>query len=306
MTARADPAGVMHVAWAGDRAYVPHAAAALRSLTGHASGERIHAHFLHPSGTDTRCLEGLRSIAAGGPLTVELHAISPAQVTGLPGWGRIPPTMWYRILLPELLPGVERVLYLDCDVLVLTSISPLWALDLTDSYLAAVTNVPEQHMLGHARELGLAGPERYFNSGVLLMNLELMRRDGCAAALRECALDRSGHLLWPDQDALNLVLGERRHALHPRWNLMNSIRSFPWSADLFAPGAVAEAIRDPAIIHFEGPRQNKPWHVLCDHPYRDAYLAHRRQTPWPRVRRDGVTPANMVRALRRRRTAVTP
>jgi lipopolysaccharide biosynthesis glycosyltransferase len=296
---------ILHIACAADVRYLAHCATAVRSLAASNPGVAAEVHFLHAPDLDPKSVRRLASMS-NDELTIVPHAVEPAAVAGLPAWGRIPATMWYRILLPELLPDAGRILYLDADVLVLDSLADLWALDLADAYVAAVTNVPEQHMLGHAADLGLSGPERYFNSGVLLLNLELMRRDGCTAALRECALRNLDRLLWPDQDALNLVLGERRIALHPRWNLMNSIRSFPWSADLFAPGTVAEAIRSPAIIHFEGPRQNKPWHVLCDHPYRDAYLAHRRQTPWPRVRREGATPSNMVRVLRRRRGATKP
>ena len=132
------------------------------------------------------------------------------------------------------------------------------------------------------------------------MNLALMRSDDRTAALKRCARERLGALLWPDQDALNLVLGERRLDLHPRWNAMNSMRKFPWSGELLEPAAIEEAIRDPAIVHFEGPRENKPWHLLCDHPLRRIYFEHRRETPWPRVRQEGVTLSNLARLGRRR------
>ncbi|HWD73540.1 MAG TPA: glycosyltransferase family 8 protein [Solirubrobacteraceae bacterium] len=290
----------IHVACAADERYLPHCATALHSLSARTPAARIEVHLLHPPTLEPAHVGRLRSIADPDTLSIVAHAIEPSAVSGLPGWGRIPQIMWYRILLPELLPGVDRVLYLDCDVLVVEPLHDLWELDLESSYVAAVTNVPERHMLGHARRLGLAGPERYFNSGVLLMNLELMRRDRCSTALRDCALENRDRLLWPDQDALNLVLSDRRLDLHPRWNLMNSIRCFPWSRDLLDAAAVEQAVHNPAIVHFEGPRQNKPWHILCDHPCRDAYFAHRRQTPWPRVRREGITPLNLIRTLRSR------
>jgi lipopolysaccharide biosynthesis glycosyltransferase len=207
--------------------------------------------------------------------------------------------MWYRILLPELLHDVERLLYLDVDTIAVDTIEPLWATDMSDCYVGAVTNVLERHEMGRPEQLGLR-PTQYFNSGVLLMNLELMRRDGCAQALREYALAHRDQLKWPDQDALNVVLGERRVALHPRWNLMNSIRLFDWSKELLGATAVAESRARPAIVHFEGPSVNKPWHLLCDHPLRGVYFEHRRETPWPRCRREGVTPLNLLRLARRR------
>jgi lipopolysaccharide biosynthesis glycosyltransferase len=290
----------LHVACAADARYVPHAAAMLHSIAAGHGDTEIRVHFLHGPELEPHLIRALQSMFDGTPVSIAAHQVEPAAVAGLPAWGRIPATMWYRILLPDLLPDVTRILYLDVDVIVVDPISDLWQLDLDGFYLAAVTNVPERHMLGHARDLGLPGADRYFNSGVLLMNLDLMRRDDCAAALSECALGRLDDLLWPDQDALNLVLGDRRLDLHPRWNMMNSIRAFPWSEELLDPVAVREAIENPAIVHFEGPRENKPWHLLCDHPFRGAYREHRLQTPWPRFRPDGLTAPNLLRLVRRR------
>jgi lipopolysaccharide biosynthesis glycosyltransferase len=235
---------------------------------------------------------------AGG--SIVLHAIPDARVAGLPSQTLFTPAMWYRILLPELLPDVERVLYMDVDTIALDSLSPLWDLDLGDAYVAAVTNVFQPNHLHRPAELGLAGPEVYFNSGVLVLNLDAMRRDGAADGVREYAL---GHpeIEWPDQDALNVVLGERRLALHPRWNLMNSVLIFDHAKSVFGADVVAEAIANPAIRHFEGPSVNKPWHYLCGREMREVYERHRRATPWPDMPVEGFTARNVVRRLLRGR-----
>jgi lipopolysaccharide biosynthesis glycosyltransferase len=146
----------------------------------------------------------------------------------------------------------------------------------------------------------------YFNSGVLLLDLELMRRDGCMEAVREFALENRDRLIWPDQDALNVVLGRRRLALHPRWNSMNSLDFYrERSEKVFGPQPLREARERPGIRHFEGPWINKPWHILCERANRELYAGHRRATPWPRYRRTGLTPANLLRwpGVERRRRA---
>jgi lipopolysaccharide biosynthesis glycosyltransferase len=275
----------------------------VHSVLAVADGAETVVHLLHGGGLSDARLADLSRMAdrAGGRIV--LHSIGPERLRGLPGWGRIPVTMWHRIFVPELLPDVERVLYLDVDTIVLAPITPLFELDLSAHHLAAVTNVPELHMLGHAAELGLPGPEHYFNSGVLVMNLALMRGDGTTAALCEFARAHAADLLWPDQDALNVVLGPTRHALHPRWNAMNSVLRFPWAADLLGAAAVREATEAPAIVHFEGPGLNKPWHLMCHHPFRERYFEHRRATPWPRCRRTGVTPPNLARLAAQHFTA---
>ena len=71
-----------------------------------------------------------------------------------------------------------------------------------------------------------------------------------------------------------------------------------------------QARSDPAIRHFEGPSINKPWHYLCDHEMRELYRSLRQRTPWPRVRLEGRTPANLlrrkVRELRGRPAVAVP
>jgi lipopolysaccharide biosynthesis glycosyltransferase len=289
---------MIHVACAAEGAYVPHSAAMLHSVL--ANAEDVHVHYLHgPGFPDATKLRELVD-------DITFHEVAAEAVAGFPAQHRFTPAMWYRLFLPELLPDVDRVLYLDADTLALGPLAELWATDLTGHWVAAVTNVFEPWSLGRPAQLGLAGPEAYFNSGVLLFNLAEMRRDGRGEALRELVRARGRDLLWPDQDALNLVLGERRLALHPRWNCMNSVLAFDAARDVFGAEVVEEARRRPGIRHFEGPDANKPWHLLCEAPGREAYFEHRRATPWPRVRRDGVTPLNLLRRARQGLTATRP
>jgi lipopolysaccharide biosynthesis glycosyltransferase len=235
-------------------------------------------------------------VGNGGAVT--FWEIADEACAGLPTKGFTRKATWYRIFLPELLPDVDRVLYLDADLIVLDSLAPLWETALGDNYLAAVTNVFQWDHLDRPAALGLDGPRVYFNAGVLLMNLEAMRDDGATGALLDFGVRNAARLDWRDQDAMNVVLGKRRLSLHPRWNVMNSVLLFPASVEVFGAEAVEEARSHPAIRHFEGPATNKPWHFMCDRGMRDIYFRHRRETPWPRVRLEGVTPRNIVRRIR--------
>ena len=122
--------------------------------------------------------------------------------------------MWYRILLPELLPSVGgRPLPGRRHARTPTRSPPLPETDLSDSYLAAVRQrLPGRTTVAPPEEPRPGRPRRsYFNSGVLLLNLgaDALRRE----AGRRCApspVERGGELLRPDQDALNVVLGARR------------------------------------------------------------------------------------------------
>jgi lipopolysaccharide biosynthesis glycosyltransferase len=271
----------LHVSCAVQGLYVPHSAAMLHSVMAHAGELEVHVHYLHGPGFPSGSAVLLRDMVQRDGGAIDFLEITDEQVAGLPVVAEFTKAMWYRIFLPQLLPGVDRVLYLDVDTLAMDDLGPLWATDLDGAYVGAVTNVFQHDHAHHPRRLGLSGPEVYFNSGVLLMDLDAMRRDDIAGALHGLALERGDALAWPDQDALNLVLSGRRKPLHPRWNCMNSVLSFPAAEDVFGAAAVAEAMASPGIRHFEGPGANKPWHPASDQPGREAYFEHRGATPWP-------------------------
>lgn len=269
---------MLDVACAVQGAYVPHSAALLHSV----SAEGVRVHYLHAPGLRSLTRRRLERVARARGGEIVFWEIADERVAGLRVHGYFTSAMWYRIVLPELLPDVERVLYLDVDTLALGPIAPLWEVDLDGALVGAVTNVFEPWRgTEHTDALGLAR-EGYFNSGVLLLHLAEMRRSGTVEEIRRVASERSEQLLWPDQDVLNLVLGPRRVALHPRWNAMNSVFLFDEAAEVFGPGQVAEARAAPVIRHFEGPGANKPWEGGCTVPHRDDYRSHLRATPWRR------------------------
>jgi lipopolysaccharide biosynthesis glycosyltransferase len=262
-------------------------------------GEQVQVHYLHGPQFPADWKQGLTAMVEREGGLISFYEIDDERCARFPTEGFTRKATWYRVFLPELLAGVERVLYLDSDLLVLDSLAPLWTIDISDHYLAAVTNVFQIEHLWRPTSLGLKSPLEYFNAGVMLLNLDLMRRDGCSETLSEYAALHAAKLEWRDQDAVNVVLGPRRLPLAPRWNCMNSLLTYPWSPYVYGVPAYDEAHGNPAIRHFEGPGSNKPWHYLCERDMRDLYAYHRRQTPWPDFRLEGVTPINLARRVSR-------
>lgn len=302
----APPAGVLHIACQARRDYVPHSAAMLHSVLTNGGMPAVHIHYLHGADLSEDDLASLRRLVTGAGGEITFCLITEDRVSGLAVSEQFPSSHWYRLFLPELLPELDRVLYLDCDLIVVDSLEPLWNTDLSEHYLAAVTNVFQDDHFYRIPMLGLDSPDVYFNSGVMLLNLEAMRRDDATASVLAWAQQHAEKLDWPEQDALNVVLGHRRLYLHPRWNMMNSIRRFGWSMHAFGASAVQEAKNNPAIRHFEGPGLNKPWNVLCDAESKALYLQHRRQTPWPNVQLEGKIPGRLDRLRHRLKTLIRP
>ncbi|HYE60629.1 MAG TPA: glycosyltransferase family 8 protein [Phycisphaerales bacterium] len=174
----------------------------------------------------------------------------------------------FRLMLPELLADHERVLYLDCDLVVADDVRALWDWDLKGHAVGAVRDLwfptMEEADAGVAarRELGFRGSTAYFNSGVLVMDLDVWRREQVA--------QRTCELLWAhmdvfdmaDQDALNLVLQGEFAEVEPRWNVqiaaMRALKTLkhPFHREL---ERMPEVRRSPGIVHFTGP--HKPWNA---------------------------------------------
>lgn len=270
----------VHVACAAAGPYVAHSAGMLHSVLTHAGD--LHVHYLHGPELPRAEAAALEALVGGLGGTLTRYPVAPERLAGLPVHPQFTAAMWHRILLPELLPDLPRVLYLDVDALALDALEPLWETSLDGALAGAVRNVFQHDHRHRPRELGLPGERDYLNSGVLLLDLDALRREGVAAQLRAVALERGGGLAWPDQDVLNLVLAGRWRALPPRWNATNALWAFgPAARRAHGLRARRAARAHPAIRHFEGPEANKPWHPDCTQPLRERWLEHRRAAAWP-------------------------
>lgn len=269
------------LALAFDASYLPPASTVIRSCMLQHEGTELQFEVIHDATVSSRDLGRLEGMCRQEGAEINFHEMDESRFEDLPVIDRFGPIVWSRLFLPGLLPDLARVLYLDCDVLVLSSLRPLWEEDLGSSPLAAVANVVEPGARQHVAQMGIRYPGGFFNSGVILFQLDRMREERSTVELVKYALDRRDQLVWPDQDALNVVFAGRWHPLHPRWNAQNSLWSWrDWAIDVFGPCTVDEAVDDPAIRHFEGPNVAKPWHYLCPAPHRDVYRKTLALTPW--------------------------
>jgi lipopolysaccharide biosynthesis glycosyltransferase len=288
-------ATMMHVACAADATYAPHCATMIASLLDHCDPSALCVQYLHPEDLPAATLADLRQMTTIRGAGFRSHAFADGEIAGLPSWPGVRPVMWYRVLLPERLAELDKVLYIDADAIVLDDLRPLWDTDLAGAPLAAVTNVLAAAFAGHAERLGLPDAAAYFNSGVMLLNLARLRDENSCARLIEYG--RSHRLRFWDQDALNVFFHRERRALHPRWNCLNGMFLFPAARKHFGSAELEAAKARPAIVHFEGPGPGKPWHYLSKHPYQRDYLRYRAQTPWPLHELEGRTLRNRVLRL---------
>ena len=227
----------------------------------------------------------LRSTQTPPRLRVEWLRPAPARLERMKVSGHVAMPTYYRLLIADLLPPeISKALYLDCDIVVESSIADVWRTDVSRYALAAVQDmivptVSAPWGLGDYRELGLPADGKYFNAGVMLLNLERWRRERIAEAVIDYVDRNHQRIRFWDQDGLNAVLAGKWLELPLSWNLTILTRDFP-PLDQVPCGReeYEELIRAPRITHFLS--STKPWHAGCEHPRRDAFFAALDRTAW--------------------------
>jgi lipopolysaccharide biosynthesis glycosyltransferase len=183
--------------------------------------------------------------------------------------------IYVRLFLTEFFDeSVSKALYLDSDIIVCRDISPLWNTDISGYALAAVRDHPASRCLLEPA----IPPERYFNSGVLLVNLDRWRSSGAPDHLLQFAEEHRSTLLSHDQDVLNGVYRNETHLLGLEWNFQARYADLTAEELWMEPEDFAGARDNPAMIHFS--TKYKPWHYGAKVPHQELYFQYLAMTPW--------------------------
>ena len=187
----------------------------------------------------------------------------------------------YRLFVDKILPSdIDKVLYLDCDLIVNNSLEPLWSIDISDCPIAAVEDMWSGKDDNYIR-LGYDKKYGYFNSGVLLINLKWWRENNICNNFIEY-LKCHDNLKFVDQDILNGMFYNNRKLLSFKWNVQDGLlRRKPKVRESSMPKLQNE-IKCPAIIHYTGSR--KPWDYDCINPYKESYFKYLDMTKWKHTR----------------------
>lgn len=184
---------------------------------------------------------------------------------------------YFRLLLTDIIPGTVRSgLYIDCDTIVTGSLKDLIDISfktgngMEEYSLMAVSDDNEVNDIERLKVLGI-DTRFYFNSGVMLVNLEKWRAEDASAKLLQVTEEYRDHLKWLDQDVLNIYFINKTGRLKPIYNTIASVKS----------------AAEPIILHFSG--SSKPWHYMNRGPYKHIYWKYLRMTPFKNVQFEKVT-----------------
>ncbi|WP_066391366.1 glycosyltransferase family 8 protein [Neobacillus mesonae] len=203
----------------------------------------------------------LQRIVERHNLQVEFITINDNDYSLFRKVGRFTKEAYYRILIPELLGrDITKAIYLDCDLIVRKDISRLWTINIDDYFLAAAEVLEAKKM---KKPLSIPANSIYFNSGVLLINLQKWRENNISTQVIQYIKDNPAKVKLPDQDGLNAILYDKCLKLDHEWNYTTRTQK-------------RIRIYNPAIVHFTG--RKKPWN--SDVPFKIEYLKYLNSSLW--------------------------
>ena len=273
---------LIHIALAADSNYILPITVALQSIFAQNPGMELHIYLLFIEQTlNEKDQNYISSFVTGKGGHFHALEVKNSDLNVFPDTRHGKATL-LRLYLPEMLPGLHKILYLDGDIVVTDRLDELYHTDIDNYYLAAVKDSTSGYGREYQKRIGINESHWYFNAGVTLLNLDSLRAINLPEKVAHFAKKYYDRIVAPDQDALNYICQERKvYYLHPRYNMNYAVEK-DIARHVWGKQSIKEAKEAPAIIHFIGPV--KPWSILSVHPCRKYWWRALQQTPFAQYR----------------------
>lgn len=189
---------------------------------------------------------------------------------------------YYRILAPTLLPNtIDKILYLDVDMIVCKDISDLYNSNIDGYAIGAILDSDYYSAIDKYERLLYPSSLKYINAGVLLINLAYWRDNKIMDECLEFIRKYPERCLFHDQDTINYVLRDRKQLLPLKYNFQTGFIRTDSIVEAQIKQEVYKVIQEKsyAIIHYTF---DKPWNANFN-PYRGYYLHYKKLSPYAKV-----------------------
>lgn len=181
---------------------------------------------------------------------------------------------YFRLFMADLLKDIDKVIYLDCDTIILSSLKDLFMIDIENYYIAAIEDFGYYFNCKTYKQY--QNFKTYINSGVLLINLKLWRKDKLQQKFISIIQENSKVFICYDQDALGLICKNKIKLIDYSWNLQTNCYQYNISYAHPKKKEINKSKKNIKIIHYIN--KNKPWHSYT--PLRKYYLEYEKLTPF--------------------------
>lgn len=196
-----------------------------------------------------------------------------------------------RLFVSSILPSdINKVLYFDCDTVIVDKIDELWNVNTEDYYVCGVADTVSS---ATKLDVGINKNESYINAGMLLINLKKWREDDIEDKFIEFIKKHNGSVTHHDQGVINGVLHLKSKVLEPKFNLMtvyytmkreHIIFYYGIDNEFYSEQEINESLKKPVYIHYTPGFTSRPWVKGCKHPKKNIYIEYLKISPWNDVK----------------------
>ncbi len=250
-----------------DNNYVQHLGAAISSVLKNKNADDFINIYIIDGGIQTENIEKLKSFEQKYDCKVEFVKPIAEKLKNCVTFrgDYISVATYYRLLIPEIIPNEDRVIYLDCDMIIRKSLKELYGKDFGNNLVLGVRDVGFE---GGTKRLRI---EKYINAGMLLMNSKQMREENTVEKIFNWINDNKDKIECHDQDVINAACAGRIEYIENIYNAQVRKNNYSEFSE----------IEDPAILHFISPK--KPWTLWKPLDYTKwgkEYFEALKNTPW--------------------------
>lgn len=191
-----------------------------------------------------------------------------------------------RLFVCSMLPlDINKVLYFDCDTIIVDSLEELWNENIDEFCVAGVCDTVPSNV---KQMVGLKNTDFYINAGMLLINLKKWREYNLENKFLKFIDNHNGSVIHHDQGVINGVIKNKK-ILPVKYNLMTSyymmerkeiIEFYNVEDEFYSEKEIKEAIKSPVYIHYTPGFTTRPWIKGCKHPKVNLFWKYLKMTPW--------------------------
>lgn len=270
---------MIHIACCSNEKLAPIFGVVVTSIGINVTSDDVTIHLLHNS-LKPRTVKRLKKIADKYNVIldfkqIETDILKDCYFDKSKHYGDI--MMFARLLLSSVLSDLDKIIYLDCDIVVIKDLQSLWNFDVSD---VAVAMAPDFYYKDKATlyRLGIISGY-YLNSGVIVMNLDYWRKHDVQNRIFSFIMENGNKLIYNDQDALNSILQNERKELHIKYNFsyyyFHRLIGVLYNDKIHE---IIEARENPTIFHYSGPL--KPWSLGCYFPGKEFFIKYQKLSGW--------------------------
>lgn len=270
----------INVAYACDDNYISQTGISIISLLENNKNiDQIYVYFID-MGVSVQSIEKIKKIITNyGRNLVVIPFDEWKKDLEINNIGRHIESVYAKIFFGRL-NGIDKILYLDSDTVIVDKLDQLWNIDMKDFWVAGVDTI-------YSMKNNVKFDEYFINDGIVLINLEAWRKHDLEKKCLDYIKQYDGNPPVLSEGTINYVCDGHIYLLNPRYNLLSGIIYFSnyeieamIGRKYYGQDTLDKSIENPCIIHYLSAFYNRPWNKYCTHPKKDEYFKYKAMSDW--------------------------